>query len=575
MAKYRVVIDGNVYSVPKANVGSQAEAEAAVRDYIQNTGGVQQTSQRKQSTKARDILAGLTQGATLGASDEILGRAESFIRNVPAADTIARRRDDIRQAAQSSPAGFFGAELAGSIIPTALALRATGGKQAPAAATKIGQLGQRVMANPMGRAAAVGGAEGAIAGFNTGEGDAMQRAPGAAVGGALGAGLGSLAEFAQPRISEKAIELAKKYAIPLSPASLGDSGKALEMAARQVPFVGGQFRKRREETLDAFNTAVVNEVLKGTGRAATKIAAGRDAYTEAAEQVGKAYDEILGSVDSIQLGGSLTDIATDALEGLSKKDIKTISKRLKAIDQRVNTSEPISGEKFKQADSLLRQLIQTYQRGATSDDPLKQLASIDVRDALIALREDLLDRAGAAVGGNFAARLRGADFAYKKLQVLRKISEGRGTAERFTPKQLQAAVSQLMKKEGDQVARGTAPLQQLADKAADELSDLEYSTARDTAAMKALNLGGGGVGAAGLAGITADYGIDQDLETQTMLGAGGTLAGLGLLAGLSRPGVYRNIPQFAQRAGTGLNRGLQFSAPLAGLAAGSLLNEDQ
>ena len=574
MANYRVVVNGDVYQVPKANVGNQAEAEAAVRDYIKNVGGVQQTGQRKSSTKVRDILAGLTQGASLGASDEILGRAESFIRNVPAANTIERRRDDIRQAAERSPLAFLGAEVAGSVIPTALALRATKGKQAPAA-SKIGELGQKIMANPYGRAAAVGGAEGAVAGFNTGEGDAMQRLPGAAVGGALGAGLGSFAEFAQPRISEKAIELAKKYAIPLSPASLGDSGKALEMAARQVPFVGGQFRKRREETLDAFNTAVVNEVLKGTGRAATKISAGRDAYTEAAEQVGKAYDEILGSVDSIQLGGSLVDLASEGLEGLPKKAVKAINKRLKAIDDRANSAEPISGKKFKEVDSLLRELIATYQKGASNPDPLTKLESVDIRDALIAFRQDMLDAAGAAVGGDFAARLRGADFAYKKLQVLRKISEGRGTAERFTPKQLQAAVSQLMKKEGDQVARGTAPLQQLADQAADELSDLEYSTARDTAAMNVLNIGGGGVGAAGLAAIGADYGIDQDLETQTALSAGGTLAGLGLLAGLSRPGVYRNIPQMAQAAGTGLNRGLQYSAPLAGMAAGSLLNEDQ
>jgi hypothetical protein len=501
-----------------------------------------------------------------------LGRAESFIRNVPAANTIERRRDDIRQAADRNPLGFIGAEVAGSIIPTAMLLRASKGKQAPAA-SKIGELGQKIMANPMGRAAAVGGAEGAVAGFNTGEGDAMQRLPGAAVGGALGAGLGSFAEFAQPKITDGAKELAKKYGIPLSPASLGDSGKALEMAARQVPFVGGQFRKRREETLDAFNTAVVNEVLKGTGRAATKIAAGRDAYTEAAEQVGKAYDEILGSVDDIQLGGSLVDLASEGLEGLPEDAVKAIGKRLAKIDQRINATGPISGEKFKRADSLLRQLIQTYQRGATSDDPLKQLESIDVRDALIAFREDLLDRAGAAVGGDFAARLRGADFAYKKLQVLRKISEGRGTAERFTPKQLQAAVSQLMKKEGDQVARGVAPLQQLADEASAELSDLEYSTARDSTAMRILTEGG--PAAAGLAALGTDFGIDQDLETQTMLGAGGALAGLGLLAGLSRPGVYRNIPQMAQGAGVGLNRGLQYGAPLAGLAAGSLMNEDQ
>ena len=566
MANYRVVINGDVYQVPKANVGSQAEAEAAVRDYIKNVGGVQQTGQRKSSTKVRDILAGLTQGATLGASDEILGRAESFIRNVPAANTIERRRDDIRQAAERSPLAFLGAEVAGSVIPTALALRATKGKQAPAA-SKIGELGQKIMANPYGRAAAVGGAEGAVAGFNTGEGDAMQRLPGAAVGGALGAGLGSFAEFAQPRISEKAIELAKKYAIPLSPASLGDSGKALEMAARQVPFVGGQFRKRREETLDAFNTAVVNEVLKGTGRAATKISAGRDAYTEAAEQVGKAYDEILGSVDNIQLGGSLVDLASEGLEGLPEKAVKAINKRLKAIDDRANSAEPISGEKFKEVDSLLRELIATYQKGASNPDPLTKLESVDIRDALIAFRQDMLDAAGAAVGGDFAARLRGADFAYKKLQVLRKISEGRGTAERFTPKQLAAAISQNFRKEGDQVARGVAPMQEFADKAADELSDLEYSTARDTAAMQVLTGGGGLLG--------LDYFTDQDLETQTMLGGLGAAAGLGLLAGVSRPGFYRNIPQMAQAAGTGLNRGLQYSAPMAGMAAGSLLNEDQ
>lgn len=571
MENYRVIIDGDVYQVPKANVGSQQEAEAAVRSYIGRNSGVQQTSQRKKPGTARDILAGLTQGVTLGASDEILGRAEAFIRNQPAADTIARRRDDIRQAVDRNPAGFIGAEIAGAAIPaTAISLLTKGKPPTGAVASRAGQLGQRIMSNRFGRGAAIGGAEGAIAGFNTGEGDAMQRAPGAAVGGAFGAGLGSFAEFAQPKITQGAKDLAERYGIPLSPASLGDSGKALEMGARQVPFVGGAFRARRDDTLDAFNTAVVNEVLKGTGRRVNKIVAGRDAYAEAADQISEAYDEILNAVDEIPLGEGIGERASEILADLPEKSAKTLAKRLNAIDTKINTAEPVSGKQFKQADSLLRQLIATYQKGFSSSDPVVLLQSEDIVSALTALRQDMLDNAGAAIGGQFATRLRGADFAYKKLQVLRKLVEGRGTAERFTPKQLQTAISNKFRKDGDQVARGTAPIQDLADAAAKELGDLEYSTARDQAVVQLL--AGGGVGG-GLLG--ADYLTDQDLETQTVLGLGGAAAGLGLLAGLSRPGAYRRIPQYAQTAGTGLRTGLQYSAPLAGLAAGSVLNEDQ
>ena len=544
MENYRVIIDGDVYQVPKANVGSQQEAEAAVRSYISRNSGVQQTSQRKKSGTARDILAGLTQGVTLGASDEILGRAEAFIRNQPAADTIARRRDDIRQAVDRNPAGFIGAEIAGAAIPaTAISLLTKGKPPTGAVASRAGQLGQRIMSNRFGRGAAIGGAEGAIAGFNTGEGDAMQRAPGAAVGGALGAGLGSFAEFAQPKITQGAKDLAERYGIPLSPASLGDSGKALEMGARQVPFVGGAFRARRDDTLDAFNTAVVNEVLKGTGRRVNKIVAGRDAYAEAADQISEAYDEILNAVDEIPLGGGIGERASEILADLPKKSAKTLAETSQCNRHKNQHWRASKRQKqFKQADSLLRQLIATYQKGFSSTDPVVQLESEDLVSALTALRQDMLDNAGAAIGGQFATRLRGADFAYKKLQVLRKLVEGRGTAERFTPKQLQAAISNKFRKDGDQVARGTAPIQDLADAAAKELGDLEYSTARDQAVVQLL--AGGGVGG-GLLG--ADYLTDQDLETQTVLGLGGAAAGLGLLAGLSRPGAYRRIPQYANR----------------------------
>ena len=197
MEKYRVIIDGEVFTVPKSKVGSQAEAERVVREYLgSQPAPVTQTRTKPQRSGPGDLLAGLSQGVSLGASDEILGRAEAFLRNVPSENTIARRRDDVAQAAARNPLGFFGAELIGS-VPTTLGLlagarRGAAAPQAAGAAIRTGKTaanlakaGRNILRDNYGRATAVGGAEGAIAGFNTGEGDTAQRAAGAALGGVL------------------------------------------------------------------------------------------------------------------------------------------------------------------------------------------------------------------------------------------------------------------------------------------------------------------------------------------------------------------------------------------------------
>lgn len=579
MEKYRVIIDGEVFTVPKSKVGSQAEAERVVREYLgSQPAPVTQTRTKPQRSGPGDLLAGLSQGVSLGASDEILGRAEAFLRNVPSENTIARRRDDVAQAAARNPLGFFGAELIGS-VPTTLGLlagarRGAAAPQAAGAAIKTGKTaanlakaGRNILKDNYGRATAVGGAEGAIAGFNTGEGDTAQRAAGAALGGVFGAGLGAASQFVQPRITDTAKKLAE-YGIPFSPASLGKGGKALEQSARQVPFIGGQFRKLKEDKLRAFNTATVNQVLKPIGVRATEPVSGQDAFDFADKQIVGAYDRILGEAGEFNIGTTATELLGDGAKTLSKKDRKALLLDLAEIDELMPGGQT-NGKNFKEVDSLLRRIIEDYRAGVKSTEGATRRSSRKMLDIITGMRERLLDLAAASVGGDFATDLRAADFSYKMLQVLKNLAERPGAQEMFTPAQLQRAIATVFKKDGKDFARGKAPIQEFANLAGEELTDLEYSTARDTAAQQLLTNVPGGV-ASVLAGLGA-YDIASD--QQAGLPAYGAGAGLGLLALASRPGIYRRLPELLEAGGTVPRGVLTGLTPMAGFAAGNAFNQ--
>ena len=561
MEKWRVTIDGNVYTVPKSKVGSQREAEAAVRKFVGSSGKITQTRTKRQPARPNDILTGLSQGATLGAGDEVFGRLESFLGNTSADDAIARRRADYDEARKRAPAMTIGAEIAGSLVPTAAALGATRGKAA-------GQL--PMVKSALARASLIGAAEGGIAGFNTGEGDASQRAPGAAVGAALGGVLGGTGQIVAPKISDAAKRLAAR-GMPLTPHSLGEPARRVMNALEKAPL---PFKARKDDTLDAFNVVVANEVLKPAGKTISN-KSGREAYAATADAIGEAYDELLDPVASMNLRTSYATALkrANASIGLSKEAFQGAMDEAKALDKLV-TAGAVTGKQFKNADSKLRGMIEGY-RKQTKTAPLvtQQNQGRDVATALQSMREDMLDRAGRSVGGDFGKKLRDVDYSYKLLQTLRAaVERAPGQGERFTPAQLLAGIKKVSKGTDDFV-RSQHALSGLANDAQNVLGNVEYNSAADNAVLSALGLNVDVVpllGAAGAGAIGYDKINDGELGR---LGAAGGVAGL--LALLGQPRAYNQIARSAEIAGKPLGITMQNAAPFLGMQSGRLFNEDQ
>jgi hypothetical protein len=562
MEKWRVVIDGNVYTVPKSKVGSQREAEAAVRKFVGSSGKVTQTRTNRQPARPNDILTGLSQGATLGAGDEVFGRLESFLGNTSADDAIARRRADYDEARKRAPVMTMGAEIAGSLVPTAAALGATRGKAA-------GQL--PMVKSALARASLIGAAEGGIAGFNTGEGDASQRAPGAAVGAALGGVLGGTGQVVAPKISDAGKTL-MEAGMRLTPDMLGQPAQRTLNILQKVP---SPFQARKDESLEAFNVVVANEVLKPAGKTVQNVS-GKEAYTKTAEAISEAYGDLLNPVRSIKLGTTFSKSLQElnATGRLPEKDFKAAADEMLALDDLASKSS-MSGTQFKEADSRLRKMIEMYQDQASKANLATEKQQGErIAGILQTIRDDMLDRAGASVGDDFAQKLRGVDFSYKLLQTLRRaVDQVGGDGEVFTPAQLYSAIK-AANRGGEGFVRETDPLMGLAKAGKNVFGAVPYNSAADNAVLSGLGLN---QGILPMLGGLAAAGYDQRDDGQLgQLGASGlALGGLALLG--QRP-VYNRLAPTAVAIGNsrfGPGSIMQNAAPFLGMQSGRLFNEDQ
>ena len=121
-------------------------------------------------TAPKERVRTFAQGATVGAADEI----EAWFRSMTgepydeAVGDIRQRLSNYKRAYPYSSAAY---EMAGAAIPGIAAAPITGGSSILATA---------------GRTAMIGGVEGGIYGFNTGEGGVAERLPGAAKGAGIG-----------------------------------------------------------------------------------------------------------------------------------------------------------------------------------------------------------------------------------------------------------------------------------------------------------------------------------------------------------------------------------------------------
>ena len=131
---------------------------------------------------AMGVAGSAAEGILLGGSDEVGASVDSLRGRAPYNDALAIRRDQRKQFSKENPVVSTAAEIAGAIPTLALPFMS---------AAKGASLLGRVV-----KGASTAGAEGAVYGFNQGEGGAKNRSMNAALTGSISAPLGGLAPAA-------------------------------------------------------------------------------------------------------------------------------------------------------------------------------------------------------------------------------------------------------------------------------------------------------------------------------------------------------------------------------------------
>lgn len=217
MAKYRITApDGGTYEITAPDDATEDQVMEFARSQI--GGGQPQQPQRERTGAVPALLEGVGQGLTFGFSDEIEGAVRGGIdaltsdRSFGEAydERLASARERQARAREDHPFAFYGGEIGSAIaVPFgaarvgASAARALPGAVTGPVASTGRALGFGQMSASAGRGlgartvagAREGAAYGALYGLGTGEG-VEGRAENAMLGGALGAGVGTVAPAA-------------------------------------------------------------------------------------------------------------------------------------------------------------------------------------------------------------------------------------------------------------------------------------------------------------------------------------------------------------------------------------------
>ena len=194
---------------------------------------------KKKNKKISGMARAVLQGLTFGTADEAEAAFRSLMGDETYAENIDQIRGEIKEFAEDNPKTALGLELVGS-LPTAF----LGG----AGLARLGVTG----------ALKVGGIEGAAYAAGSADGDAVDRAQAAAVGGVVGAGVGKLSDLVFPKVGEAARKLMKQ-GVRLTPGQrVGGLTKELEERATSIPFVGDVIESGQQNAMDDFNRAAIN-----------------------------------------------------------------------------------------------------------------------------------------------------------------------------------------------------------------------------------------------------------------------------------------------------------------------------
>jgi len=454
----------------------------------------------------------------MGLAGRNLGRGAAELVGVDVAekDPVRAARD---QALMQTPGGISG-NIAGNVgmaLPTAFI---------PGANTVAG-------------ATAIGATLGALQ--PTGErGLGSERLQNTAMGGAGGLVGGAIARGLSRGLNPRGNPAAQQYlddGINLTPGQrMGGLANRVEERAMSIPFIGDDIARARTATRDQFNVSTINRILAPIRKKVTK--SGREGILEAFSVIDDRYDQILGSIKSVQIDDAFgaqmrqLDEMAQTLPPDRLRQVNNIIQR--KVANNITESGRMSGESFKKVQSEMRRLGRDYLK---SQDPDQRQVGALVSQ----LGRNLTDMLGRQ-NRTAATALRQVDDAYAGFLRVERAAASTGAREGvFTPAQLNQSVRAMDRPRA--FAQGDALLQDWSDDAMNVIGNNVPNSGTADRLMNAGALVGGGAGLMANPLGTIGGGLAAKGASSAMYSPGGVRAMGALLGG--RPDMLRQMGQTA------------------------------
>lgn len=351
-----------------------------------------------------------------------------------------------------------------------------------------------------------------------------QVALGGAVGGAAGPVGYVLGRAIAPRLTPAVREM-HEAGVQMTPGQMiGGGARRIEDAAASIPVIGDQVRSAQRASVESFNRAAANRVLRPLGhRVPDAVPAGRELVQHVAGRVSAAYDDALANVKPFTGDLRFVQEVRTAADQIVDPTLRDRFVNLIANKVGSRAQGAIDGPTYQTIKSELGQLAANYRGSALASERELGEALLDTAAAF----QGLLSRTNPQV----RAALQRADKAYEGFIRFQTAAGRIGAVDGvFTPAQLSNATREADRSlRHSAYARGTAPMQGFADAAKNVLpATVPDSGTPYRALVSGALLGGlGGAqvgvplsGAAAGAGLAAAYSPTAQRWMQAAIASG-------------------------------------------------------
>jgi len=323
------------------------------------------------------------------------------------------------------------------------------------------------------------GVAGAVSGALSGAGEFVGREVGRKLGGETGAKVGALVGGVGGGLVPSAIKSAAKITAPANPKEVamlekggvrltpaqvrGGEFQRAEQGSQSMPIVGASVTKGLDDAADSYVTATINRAMEPIGQTLPPgVKAGHEAVDHLVRATSDAYDDVLPMLKVIRDPAIDRDIVAAITENLpgsgrvARKARETFSDIVnnRAINN-FDTIGTMSGKEWKKADSWLGKEARAYAR---SDSPAEQAIGAALKDVQVAWRNMIV-----RTNPEQADTLNRINQAYAmQLRIEAAAAAAKHNGGRFTPGQLETALTAKAFSTTRQSARGDALLQDWA-----------------------------------------------------------------------------------------------------------------